>query len=69
MTSWGRTRAHNAAVGGVESSPHLRWVGAGVVYDERPDLENAATAARLLGLRLIREADHDHLQPLEWSAG
>jgi hypothetical protein len=69
VKSYGRTLQHNAQVGGVELSAHQFWVGADVVYDEPVELELAKATAERLGLRLIREADHDHLQPLGWPAG
>ena len=68
-TSWGRTREHNAAVGGVGTSAHRFWLGVDVVYDHGlPQLEGARAYAERLGLKLIREVDHDHLQPLDWKA-
>ena len=64
VTSWGRTRAHNAAVGGVRKSQHLAWLAADVVYDAPIPLADRQTLAALLELRLIAEGDHDHLQTL-----
>ncbi len=69
VTSYGRTTAHNHAVGGVEYSPHRVWLAADVVYDTPPSLAERQELARRLGLMLIVEGDHDHLQPLGWSAG
>jgi hypothetical protein len=46
-------------------SPHLCWLGADVVYDG-PAPEHGARWAMRLDLKLIREGDHDHLQPLDW---
>ena len=70
VTSWGRTEGHNRAVGGVPYSAHRFWLGLDVVYDEPPGPRDVPTeiAARL-GLRLIDEGDHDHLQPLTWTKG
>ena len=65
VTSWGRTRAHNAAVGGVPNSQHRAWLAADVIYDAPMPLDDRQTLARLLELRLIPEGDHDHLQPLD----
>lgn len=73
VTSWGRSEKHNEQVGGVKNSAHRYFRGLDVVYDDpmllaqdpSPRIE---TAARL-GLKLIAEGDHDHLQPLDWRAG
>ncbi|KKN27908.1 hypothetical protein LCGC14_0859630 [marine sediment metagenome] len=62
VSSWGRTAKHNADVGGASNSFHLVWLGADVVYDEPVPLGRAKSFARRLGLRLVREDDHDHLQ-------
>jgi hypothetical protein len=51
-------------VGGVEHSFHLTWNAADVVYDEWPELSWAVSVARHLGLELLRESNHDHLEPL-----
>jgi hypothetical protein len=64
VTSWGRTPLHNRRVGGVTHSKHQLWLGADVVYDTRPTLATARRRATALGLKLLREADHDHLQAL-----
>ena len=70
VTSWGRTKAHNAAVGGVSYSGHRFWLGCDLVYDapEPPSGVRQETAERL-GLKLLVEGDHDHVQPLTWRAG
>jgi len=67
ITSWQRTEKHNAAVGGVPSSPHLAGCGADVVYDEVPELQRVVDYCRLVGLVVIREKDHDHFQPADWT--
>lgn len=67
VTSWYRTRAHNAAVGGVDRSPHCYGLGADVVYDPGGDQAQRATLAAELGLHRIIERDHDHLQPPGWT--
>lgn len=67
VTSWGRTRKHNKAVGSIiPESPHIYWVGVDVVYDTPPHPEVRRDIAFLHGLRVVVEATHDHLQPLEW---
>lgn len=64
ITSWGRTAARNKKVGGVVNSYHLRFLACDVVYDKKPTLAIAKAAAAAQGLLLVRESDHDHLQPL-----
>ncbi len=68
VTSWIRTPEHNALVGGALESAHLYQLGADVVYEPapRPDEAKGKAAAARLGLTLIREGDHDHLQPATW---
>ena len=64
-TSWGRTRKHNAAshVMGVVNSHHLRWCGLDVELDDRGDESRLFAAARRVGLEVIVEEDHYHLEP------
>ncbi len=73
ITSWGRSTKHNTDVGGVPGSPHRFWRGADVVYDDASKLTTIDTAlvgeAQRLGLKIILEGDHHHLQPLDWPAG
>lgn len=64
VTSWGRTVDHNKAVGGVRKSFHLVDLAVDLVYDHPIDEPTARELARSLGLKLIRETDHDHLEPL-----
>ena len=65
-TSWGRSPAHNAAVGGKDDSQHKDWTAVDVVWDPgtQPDLEVLRAAARPLGLEVDREVDHDHIEVL-----
>lgn len=70
VTSYGRSRKHNEDVGGKVFSPHQFWLGCDVVYDDLPVPSAVAhETAERLGLFLISEGDHDHLQPLDWKAG
>jgi Peptidase M15 len=70
ITSYGRTSKHNSEVGGVSFSAHLFWLAADVVYDDPPPSINVATeTAKRLKLMLVREPDHDHLQPADWPPG
>lgn len=68
-TSGGRTEQRNAAVGGVSLSAHRFHRGRDVVYDGAPPEDLRIEVGRRLGLRVIVEDDHDHLQPLDWRAG
>lgn len=69
-TSWGRSAKRNQAVGGVPFSAHRFWLGCDLVYDD-PVLEKGERIilAQRLGLKLIAEGDHDHLQPETWPPG
>ena len=69
MTSGFRTLTHNKAVGGVAGSAHRFGLAADVVYDEPWPAATRVEMAKRLGLRCIVESDHDHLQPLTWTAG
>ena len=63
VTSWGRTPAHNKAVGGVEGSLHMMWTGLDVVLEiagKNLDFEKDFASC---GLQAIYEQDHYHLQP------
>lgn len=63
-----RTSARNRAVGGESVSFHLQGLAADVVLDE-PLTHPVATDARHrlaseLGIQLVIESDHDHLEVL-----
>lgn len=63
VTSWLRTADHNSQVGGLPGSLHLLALGADVVFDSpRLDSDVRHSMASSLGLRLVVESDHDHLQ-------
>jgi hypothetical protein len=70
-TSWIRTVARNERVGGHPHSYHLLGLGMDVAYGSGPDthmsarppLADARKKAKQLGIRLVREGDHDHFQP------
>jgi hypothetical protein len=62
ITSYGRTPNHNRKVGGVPTSKHQTWLAADVVYDTPILLPTRTALAGHLGLRLLDESDHDHLQ-------
>ena len=64
VTSWGRSQGHNAAVGGRLDSQHLEWTAADVVWDahQRPELPVLEAEAAKVGLEVVREVAHDHIQ-------
>ena len=64
VTSWGRSPAHNEAVGGKADSQHLFWTAADVVWDSgtRPELSVLQAEAAKVGLEVDREPDHDHVE-------
>ena len=66
VTSWGRSPERNASVGGHLNSLHLSFLAADIGYapNPTPPLAKARKRASQLGMRLIRESDHDHLQAL-----
>jgi len=64
VTSWIRTPKRNSAVGGVFRSLHLSAEAMDVVVDDplAPSPDERHTLAATLGLRLLIEEDHDHLE-------
>jgi len=65
VTSWGRSPGHNAQLSGhADASQHLEWTAADVIWD--PGTEPAAgvlkAAAREVGIEVIPEGDHTHLE-------
>jgi len=62
ITSYYRTPDHNAAVGGVAASRHQIWLGCDVVYDDPLPLPERQRMATKLGIKVVAESDHDHLQ-------
>ena len=62
VTSWGRTAAHNARVGGVINSRHLEWLAVDMVCDSVDEYLRLTQGAELLGLQVIAEKDHIHVQ-------
>ena len=69
VTSWLRTAHRNRLVDGVPHSAHLVGLAVDVIYDQGLAPEERREWAERLGLKLIAEGDHDHLQPLDWRAG
>jgi Peptidase M15 len=71
-TSWFRTDAHNKAVGGVPHSPHRFGLAVDVTYDTPLTADQKTMFiedAKRLGIFVLPEGDHDHLQPADWKAG
>ena len=64
VTSWGRTKKRNAAVGGHPDSWHQLWLGLDGVLDDPNDLPAFTRRARYFGIKVIDEGSHLHLQPL-----
>lgn len=58
LTSWYRDPARNAAVGGAARSRHLRGLAIDVVAR---DPSRAIAAFRAVGLRVLDERDHLHV--------
>jgi len=63
VTSWGRTEKHNKAVGGVDGSYHLLWLGLDVELDENKKNVTFEKDCSLVGIVALWEGDHYHLQP------
>ncbi len=71
VTSWWRSRAHNAtpamqAQGSRPNSLHLSGDAIDVVYDDpgaAPPLNVLASVAALYDCRIRREKSHDHIEP------
>ena len=68
-TSGYRAPASNAAVGGKPFSAHQYWLGRDVILEEGEKAEEFKESARRLGLFVLDEGDHFHLQPRDWRAG
>jgi hypothetical protein len=64
-----RTEKRNALKSGVQHSAHLVKLASDVVYDTDIPFEVRSSWARRLGLKLIVEDDHDHLEPYDWQPG
>lgn len=66
VTSWIRTPARNAKVGGLVTSHHINGGALDVAYDNGPPSEEEVRAVcNKYGIRLVREAAggaHDHFQ-------
>ena len=66
VTSYIRSAERNRQVGGHPESLHMVGLAADIVYspNPKPPITQAKRRALKLGMKLIREGDHDHLQAL-----
>jgi hypothetical protein len=64
VTSYGRTTLRNMTVGGGDTSYHLQWLAADVVYDAPAVKATKDRIARRFGLEVVEESDHDHVEPM-----
>ena len=62
VTSWWRSESRNKAVGGVHNSKHLKGLAVDVVLDPGADPGEFVEVAVKLGLRVLEEGDHFHIQ-------
>lgn len=62
VTSWWRTEARNAAVGGSPKSKHLGGWAFDLVPDNPDKHDVLVDAAHALGLWAVNEGDHVHVQ-------
>lgn len=62
ITSWIRSRKRNDAVGGVSDSRHLVGLAVDVVLDAGESREGFLRECKALGLQVIDEKDHLHVQ-------
>lgn len=62
-TSWGRSDKRNKQVGGHPKSRHLNWCAVDIVLDDEADKFRFTELAKTLGLRVVDEQDHLHIQP------
>lgn len=62
VTSWYRSKKHNAKVGGHPASKHLIGLGVDVVLDDPRLTGQFMGAARMQNLLALDEKDHIHVQ-------
>lgn len=67
VTSYWRDAGHNAEVGGQGASQHLIGTAMDLVYPSWSAKSAAMNAMRRIGLIVVDEGDHVHVQA--WSAG
>ena len=64
ITSWIRSPAHNAQVGGLPQSLHTIGLAVDAVFDHPNDTLAAMISARTAGLHWLKEPNHLHIQAL-----
>ena len=62
ITSWGRSKKHNAAVEGKPNSRHRLWLAVDIVLDEESDQGFFLEDCKRMGLIAVVETDHIHVQ-------
>ena len=65
VTSWIRTEKRNNDVGGNSSSYHKLGLAVDVVCDYERDITTLINNAKRLGLGVLKEGDHIHIQAIE----
>ena len=68
-TSGYRSAGGNQIVGGVKYSSHQFWLGRDILLDPGEDTVMFTEAARRVGLKVLNEGDHLHVQPATWEKG
>jgi hypothetical protein len=68
-TSGYRSPRANLDAGGVTHSAHQHFLAVDVILDATADRVAFKLAADRLGLLVLSEEDHEHLQPLDWKPG
>lgn len=63
VSSWGRTLKHNKAVGGLDNSLHMLWLGCDIVLDEMKKNTEFEKDAGTMGMIAYFGKDHYHLEP------
>ena len=63
VTSWGRSAKHNQAEGGLAGSFHLDFRAVDVLLDPMTDKASLVIRAEQMGLLVVDEGDHLHIQP------
>lgn len=62
VTSWWRSPARNKSVGGTRNSRHLMGLGVDLVPDVGESRAEVMATARKLGLQVVDEQDHIHIE-------
>jgi hypothetical protein len=62
VTRWWSSEKHNADVGGLVNSRHLDGIGCDVIPDPDEDRAEVIHSARQIGLQVVDEGTHIHLE-------